>query len=290
MEGEYRYDPLTFSVTDAMKADYDRLGYVLVRGLLDAEEMKMLHTSLEGPGGIMDHAFMVDDGLQKQVGLCIWSHPGNDVTGMLARAEKTARTAELLMGHGEVYHYHSKVTFKAARSGGSWRWHQDYGYWYNNGCLFPYMCTAYIGYDKSGKENGGLQILPGSHKAGRVDHDREGGQFGVNEERVQQLAKVCPVMSVELDPGDALFFDCNLLHKSDANESDRRRWSFLLCYNTKVNNPVKQHHHPCYTPLDIVPNSAIKTCTNYTDMTGKEFMNPDTDQTTRYNPNSAVQK
>jgi hypothetical protein len=21
--------------------------------------------------------------------------------------------------------------------GGAWEWHQDYGYWYHTGCLFP---------------------------------------------------------------------------------------------------------------------------------------------------------
>ena len=49
--------------------------------------------------------------------------------------------------------------------------------------------------------------------------------------------------------GDALIFDCNLLHCSGPNDSDRRRWAYLMCYNTRHNNPVKVHHHPCYTPL-----------------------------------------
>ena len=35
---------------------------------------------------------------------------------------------------GEVHHYHSKPTMKAPDPS-AWNWHQDYGYWYQNGCL-----------------------------------------------------------------------------------------------------------------------------------------------------------
>ena len=58
-----------------------------------------------------------------------------------------------------------------------------------------------------------------------------------------------PLINVELDPGDALYFHSNVLHRSEQNHSDRRRWAFLMSYNTKANNPVKVHHHPQYTPL-----------------------------------------
>ncbi len=46
-------------------------------------------------------------------------------------------SAEKLLG-GEVYHYHSKMIMKDAKVGGAWAWHQDYGYWYQNGVLFPH--------------------------------------------------------------------------------------------------------------------------------------------------------
>ena len=52
--------------------------------------------------------------------------------------------------------------------------------------------------------------------------------------------------------GDALFFHSNLLHTSSANTSPDRRWAFLCAYNRRSNNPVLKHHHPQYTPLQIV--------------------------------------
>ena len=61
-----------------------------------------------------------------------------------------------------------------------------------------------------------------------------------------------PLVHVELDPGDALFFHCNVLHTSDQNRSDRRRWAFLIAYNRADNNPYLPHHHPQYTALHKV--------------------------------------
>jgi ectoine hydroxylase-related dioxygenase (phytanoyl-CoA dioxygenase family) len=52
--------------------------------------------------------------------------------------------------------------------------------------------------------------------------------------------------------GDAIFFHSNLLHHSSANRSDMRRWAYLISYNTKSNDPVIEHHHASYTPLDKV--------------------------------------
>ena len=63
---------------------------------------------------------------------------------------------------------------------------------------------------------------------------------------------------VEMKPGDAVFFHCNLLHRSNQNRSPNSRWSLICCYNAARNNPYKESHHPCYTPLQKVPDAAIK--------------------------------
>jgi hypothetical protein len=61
-----------------------------------------------------------------------------------------------------------------------------------------------------------------------------------------------------MDPGDVLFFHSNLLHRSDRNNSERPRWSMICCYNARSNDPYKDSHHPRYTPLDRLEDSAIK--------------------------------
>ena len=52
--------------------------------------------------------------------------------------------------------------------------------------------------------------------------------------------------------GDVLFFHCNLLHCSDSNQSQTKRWVLISAYNRASNDPVYKHHHPCYTKLHKV--------------------------------------
>ena len=129
---------------------------------------------------------------------------------------QVAGGAERLLG-GEVYHYHSKLTMKRPRAGGAWEWHQDYGYWYNNGCLFPTCLSVAIAVDRATRENGCLQVIRGSHQLGRLDHGRVGDQTGADMERVEEVLKSHERVYCEMAPGDALFFHCNTLHASAPN-------------------------------------------------------------------------
>ncbi|XP_067662633.1 L-proline trans-4-hydroxylase-like isoform X1 [Haliotis asinina] len=277
---EFPYTGGDLEVTPQMLSDFNEAGYILIRGLLDSVELKKVQECLEGSDAIMKHAYGVSDGEDRESKLCIWSHPGDDVTGMVGRCEKVVTTSEKLLG-GEVYHYHTKLMMKEAFTGGKHVWHQDYGYWYKNGCLFPDMLTVFIAIDACTKANGCLQILEGSHRCGRIEHLYVGDQTGADLARVKELQGQLEQLHVEMKPGDALFFHCNLLHTSSANTSPDRRWAFLCAYNRASNNPVYEHHHPQYTPLVKVPNSAIQECVNLTDTSGKDFVDPSKDKTVK---------
>ncbi|XP_046562117.1 L-proline trans-4-hydroxylase-like isoform X1 [Haliotis rubra] len=277
MKTEYEYGP-GFQATDDMRSAFEEFGYIIIRGILDSEEITKLRRSIEDNEELMKNSFELSDGEEGKSRACVWSHPGNDVAGLVVRSQKVAGTCEKLMG-GEVYHYHSKLMMKEARTGGKFVWHQDYGYWYKNGCLTPDLMSVMIAIDKCEKANGCLQVLEKSHKRGRIEHLRVGGQTGADIERVEFIKKICSLKYVELQPGDALFFHSNLLHNSSANTSDDRRWVLIPAYNRRSNNPAFEHHHPQYTKLDIVPDDAVKSCTTYVDNIGKEYMDPDTDKT-----------
>ncbi|XP_033730973.1 L-proline trans-4-hydroxylase-like [Pecten maximus] len=273
LTGVYPFSPGAFRVTEDMKKQFDDQGYILVRSLFDQKEMTNLRRVFEDTDIIQENGYGVADGQGKKATMLLWNQPGSDVSGMMARCEKVANTCEDLLG-GEVYHYHSKLMYKEPYTGGSFMWHQDYGYWYHNSCLFPDMMTVFVAIDKCTRSNGCLEILPRSNKCGRIAHGQVNGQSGADVERVSAIEKVYPRAYVEMDPGDALFFHCNLLHASSANESPDRRWAYVMAYNTKANNAILPHHHAQYTPLHKVPDSAVGECTNYNDFTGKDFFDP----------------
>lgn len=277
---EFQYDPDTFDVTPEMQEVFDWDGCFIVRNLLNETELQHVWKGLLSNDSVVKRAWDLADGDGRASRLVIWSHPGDDVTGMVARSEKVAGICEKLLG-GEVYHYHTKVMMKEPHTGGKHLWHQDYGYWYKNGVLRPDLITVFIAMDPCTKVNGGLQLLKGTHRCGRIEHSLIHGQTVADSERIQQLSKHFEHLYADLNPGDALYFHCNVLHTSDKNDSDLRRWAFLCAYNRADNDPVYKHHHPNYTPLSKVPNSAILECTNFTDFTGKEFMDPTKDATVR---------
>ncbi len=237
--------------------EYRRNGYIVEKSLFDKEEIELLHRAAKEDRALDQHSFGRGDGEGGTVRLSLWNHPGDTIYGMFARCESVVNSAELLLG-GEVYHYHSKMIMKDAKVGGAWAWHQDYGYWYQNGVLFPLLTSAFIAVDPATKENGCMQVLKGSHLLGRIDHVLTGDQAGADMERVNEAAKRLELVHVEMAPGDVLFFDSNLLHRSDQNRSENPRWSMICCYNAARNDPYKESHHPRYTPLRKVPDSAIR--------------------------------
>jgi hypothetical protein len=134
-------------------AAFERDGYVLVRGFFDAEDAALLRTAMETDPAIRAHFFDRGDADGGRTKLALWNHPGDSVYGQAARSAKLVDWMEKLLG-GEVYHYHSKLTAKDPDEGGAWERHQDYGYWYKNGCLFPLMASAMIALDRCDRSNG----------------------------------------------------------------------------------------------------------------------------------------
>ena len=244
--------------TPEQRASYERDGFVLIRSLFDTEEIGLLRGAIETDPQLHASLYDRNDASGKATRMATWNHPGDSVYGLAARSHRVVDTMEEMLG-GEVYHYHSKLTAKEPRDGGAWEWHQDYGYWYHNGCVFPYMASVMVALDKTTRENGCLQVIRGSHHAGRVEHGvLPGQQVGADPRRVEEMLKTMELVYAEMEPGDGLFFHANVMHRSDQNRSENRRWTVLFCYNAARNNPYLEHHHPQYTPLHKVDDQAIK--------------------------------
>ncbi len=247
---------MTTAFTVDQLAQYQRDGYFLAKQLFDASEMHKLLTFAQGDPALASGAYGRKDATGKETKLALWNKAGEDLYSMFARCPRIVDRMEQALG-GEVYLYHMKMMLKEPRVGGAWEWHQDYGYWYNNGCLYPLLASCLIAVTPSSKANGCLQVLRGSHRLGRIDHGKTGDQTGADMERVTAALERLELVYVEALPGDALFFDSNLLHRSDANLSDDPRWSLICCYNAKANDPYKESKHPGYTPLAKVADDAI---------------------------------
>ncbi|MCW8129540.1 MAG: phytanoyl-CoA dioxygenase family protein [Planctomycetota bacterium] len=246
-----------FKLTQELAQQFQRDGYIVVPGLFDTEEMDALLKTAKADRQLEQSAYGRKDASGAVSKLALWNEPGDDLYGTIARCERIVNTMETLLGD-EVYHWHSKMMLKEPLVGGAWEWHQDYGYWYNMGCLFPDMASCLISVDRASKENGCLQVLKGSHKIGRINHLASGEQAGADMERVEQAMQRFELVHCETAPGTGIFFHGNTLHRSDQNRSPNSRWSLICTYNTKHNSPYKPSRHAAYAPLKRVPDSAVK--------------------------------
>jgi hypothetical protein len=128
-------------------------GFVLVPAMFDADEIRLLIEVATADQSLRQQALERDDGEGGVSRLAVWIHPGDDVYGMFARCDRIVTSMERLLG-GEVYHYHSKMMLKEPKVGAAWAWHQDYGYWYHNGCLLPLMASCMIAVNDATRDNG----------------------------------------------------------------------------------------------------------------------------------------
>jgi ectoine hydroxylase len=253
-------------------------GFLLVPNLLDPQEMEILVAAAHADDRMLGSAFEVADTGGSRIRLSGWNHAGDDTFGLIARLPRVVDRMEAFLG-GEVYHYHSKMILKEPRVGGAWEWHQDYGYWYQNGCLFPDLASCLIAIDPATRENGCLQVLRGSHRMGRIEHGRFGGQTGADPEHVEAAKSRLEQVYCEMTPGTGLFFHSNVLHASAQNVSERPRWALICCYNLAANSPYKSSHHPAYSPLPKVAEDAVLRAGVKLSSPSQKFIDPAEDKT-----------
>ena len=121
----------------------------------------------------------------------------------------------------------SQLTFKLRGNVKSFGWHQDNGY----GELEPYNAlTTLTALDDTDRGNGCLWLIPGSHKQGQIQVEQTVEQKLKKTEIIVE-ADDSKAIPMEMKAGDALIFNCWMLHKSDGNFSmDRDRRILFLRY------------------------------------------------------------
>jgi ectoine hydroxylase-related dioxygenase (phytanoyl-CoA dioxygenase family) len=253
-------------------------GYVIVKNFLTPAAVEKLYSTAIGDNTMENNAINVTDQTGKNSKLSLWFTPGNDVFGYLTRSESMVNgVAALLDSDAPVCHFHSKLMQKEPKVGGAWEWHQDYGYWYKNQFMFPdQLISVMVALTPANKQNGCLQVIKGSHKLGRINHGFAGEQVGADMVMVNNALQTMDLVYVEIEPGDALFFHSNILHRSEANLSDHPRWSIISCYTSQSNLAYNENSTSWKTPIEMVPDNAI---TNWesTSLSNADFLKKEND-------------
>jgi ectoine hydroxylase-related dioxygenase (phytanoyl-CoA dioxygenase family) len=107
---------------------------------------------------------------------------------------------------------------------GVFPWHQDNGY--NN--LGHEHFQLWIALSKMTPENGGLWIVPGSHKR-RLPHRAVGNHMEAEGSAAYDAADAAKAF-IAADAGDVVLFSSLALHKTYENTTDEPRWAYVAEY------------------------------------------------------------
>ena len=98
-------------------------------------------------------------------------------------------------------------------------WHQDFNYWPLEP---PVIVSAWIAVDPSTRQNGNLQVIPGSHRS-IVPHVEATPDVQFNEMADAGYYDARDLTDLEMQPGEFILFNERTLHHSEANHSALRR-------------------------------------------------------------------
>ncbi len=260
-------------LTREQRQKYERDGFLLLPGLFSGPEIAILRAEVDRVAMLKVEEVKreADDGPPKAMFAMHQAGVATASAAMAAavRLPRTLGLAQQVLGDEELYFHHTKVNLKSAIDGSVWPWHQDFGTWRLDGIRRPDLTTLMVTLDPSTEVNGCLYFLPGSHRDGR--HDAFFDQSTAyhlwavpHDVLAQKIRQYGPPVAITGAPGDAVIFDCNLLHASGHNLSAENRWQAYFCYNTCANRPDDvENPRPSYargtdwTPLQLVADDAI---------------------------------
>ena len=116
-------------------------------------------------------------------------------------------------------------------------WHQDVTYW---GLEPPEALTAWYAIDDSNRDNGCMQVIPGTHQ-GLREHGksaREGNLLSVNQEVVVSNDEEKYAVDFVLKAGEISIHHGTIIHGSLPNRSTRRRCGLTIRYIPPWVKPV----------------------------------------------------
>ncbi len=125
-------------------------------------------------------------------------------------------------------------------------WHQDIRYW---SFERPELVNAWTALDSESRDNGGMRLIPGSHRAVFDTEAFDSDRF-FRPELPANRPWIDSATQVDLQPGDVLFFHAGLLHAAGRNLTDRRKRAVVFSYRCESNRPLPGTRSAATADLD----------------------------------------
>lgn len=242
-------------LTDNQVEQFQRDGYLVVRGLLSPQEaaqlrdhfMAMREEALEPDNRYTEYyqpvaAEQTDGDLLKQFPRVMQPHRFDKLSKQYMLDTRIESVLRDLFGE-EPLAAQSMFYFKPPGARGQ-ALHQDNFYLR----VSPGTCmAAWVAVDDGDRENGGMFAVPGSHRLGVLCPHQADPSVSFTTEEVDVPAGMEPV-PVDLRAGDVMFFNGSVIHGSYPNTSKERfRRAFIGHYIPASSTEMSHWYNPLVT-------------------------------------------
>jgi phytanoyl-CoA hydroxylase len=221
-------------LTPEQRAHYDEAGFVLVPGLLTAQEAAFYRAevhALDARQGETNATWASVAGETK----ISHSHDVHFKSAAFTRLLTDPRLTSIaqdIIGPNVQLH-HNKMFIKPPEKGSPFPMHQDYPY-------FPHrdhsMIAVILFFDDTPVEKGCVTCYPGSHKLGPLE------AFGSDHHVATKRFPASGATPIPAKAGDALFFHYLLVHGSGVNVSNEARTTLLIQLRDPTDEQLNQRH------------------------------------------------
>jgi len=190
----------------------------------------------DAPGGKTIRRLL--DALGRDPVFCGWAC----CAAMIDRARGLLRTRDIRV----VRAHHNCIMTKHPDFSSATGWHQDIRYWSFDR---PELVNAWTALDSEACNNGGMRLIPGSHRAVFDSLAFDSHRFFRTDHPPNQ-AWIDSAIQVDLQPGDVLFFHAGLLHAAGRNLTERRKRAVVFSYRPVGNRPLPGTRSAAVEDLD----------------------------------------
>jgi ectoine hydroxylase len=264
-----RMDPVVWSepgtpgpIEASDLADYERDGFLAIDRLITPEEVAVYREELNrlttDPEIRGDERSIVEPKSQ-EIRTVFEVHRISEVFADLVRDPRVVGRARQILG-SDVYVHQSRINVKPGFGASGFYWHSDFETWHAEDGL-PQMRTVSvsIALTENFDTNGGLMIMPGSHKtflgcAGATPKDNYKKSLQMQDAGTpsdEALTKFADQHGIKLftgAAGSATWFDCNCMHGSGDNITPYPRSNVFIVFNSVENQAVEPFAAPVRRP------------------------------------------
>ncbi|MFE9648571.1 ectoine hydroxylase [Streptomyces sp. NPDC006365] len=264
-----RQDPVVWSapgepgpIEVADLQSFERDGFLSIGQLIDDDEVAVYHSELErlvsDPAIRADERSIVEPKSQ-EIRSVFEVHKISEIFARLVRDERVVGRARQILG-SDVYVHQSRINVKPGFGASGFYWHSDFETWHAEDGL-PNMRTVSvsIALTENYDTNGGLMIMPGSHKtflgcAGATPKDNYKKSLQMQDAGTpsnEALTKFAEAHGIKLftgRAGSATWFDCNCMHGSGDNITPFPRSNVFIVFNSVENTAVEPFAAPVRRP------------------------------------------